>query len=67
MCMKGLSFLMLNFIMIYTLVLKIYRENLKISAITGRVPVDVLLIIKASVDDKFGCKDLHIESSLKFC
>ena len=43
MCMKGLSFLMWNFIMIYPLVLKIYRENLKISAITGRLPVHSLL------------------------
>ena len=37
--MKGLSFLMWNFILIHRLVLKIYRENLKISAITGRLPV----------------------------
>ena len=37
--MKGLTFLMWNFIMIYPLVKKLYRENLKISAITGRLPV----------------------------
>ena len=45
MCMKGLSFLMWNFIMIYPLVLKILRENLKISAITGRLPVHVTVYI----------------------
>ena len=39
MCMKGLTFLMWNVVMIYPLVLKIYRENLKISAITGRLLV----------------------------
>ena len=39
MCMKGLTFLMWNFIMIYPLVLKHYWENLKISAKTGRLPV----------------------------
>ena len=39
MCMKGLTFLLWSFIMIYPLVLKIYRENLKISTITGRLPV----------------------------
>ena len=39
MCMKGLTFLMWNFIMIYPLDLKKIRENLKISAITGRLPV----------------------------
>ena len=39
MCMKGLTFLMWNLIIIYLLVLKMYRENLKISTITGRLQV----------------------------
>ena len=39
-CMKGLTFLMWNFIMIYPLVLKIYWENLEISVTIGRLPVD---------------------------
>ena len=43
--MKGLTFLMWNFIMIYPLVLNIYRENIKISAITGRLPVSVELFV----------------------
>ena len=43
--MKGLTFFMWNFIMIYPLVLKIYRENLKFSAITGRLPVYICQVI----------------------
>ena len=39
--MKGLTFLMWNYIMIYQLVSLIYQENLKISAIVGRLPVTV--------------------------
>ena len=35
---------MWNFIIIYPLVLKIDRENLKISAITGRLPVCVYYV-----------------------
>ena len=38
--MKGLPFFMWNFIIIYPLVSKIYQENLKISAIIGRLPVE---------------------------
>ena len=41
--MKGLTFLMWNFIMIYPLVSKIYRENVRISAIIDRLPVEVEL------------------------
>ena len=40
--MKGLPFLMWNLIItpgIYPLVSKMYQENLKISAIIGRLPV----------------------------
>ena len=37
--MKGLPFLIWNFIIIYPLVSKNYRETLKISAIIGRLPV----------------------------
>ena len=39
MCMKGLTFLMWNIIMIYSLVSKIYWENLKVLAIIDRLPV----------------------------
>ena len=38
---EGLNILMWNFIMFYQLVSKIYQENLKISAIIGRLPVTV--------------------------
>ena len=50
MYMKGLNFLMWNFIMIYPLVLKLHRENLKISAITGRLPVNICFINTEALD-----------------